>query len=63
MTPRRRGPTVRLAVGVITVAVAAAVAGFFAWQFVMSDKCLDAGGAWDYSARRCDTGPEKQSRP
>lgn len=47
----------------IAVAGVVALGGFLAWQFVMSDKCLDAGGAWNYAARRCDTGPEKQSRP
>lgn len=27
------------------------------WQFVVSDKCLDAGGSWKYRERRCDMGP------
>lgn len=40
-----------------------ALAGFLGWQFLMSDKCLDAGGAWDYAARRCDTAPDKESLP
>jgi hypothetical protein len=47
----------------VVVAGALAIGGFLAWQFVMSDKCLDGGGAWNYADRRCDTEPEKQSRP
>lgn len=40
-----------------------AAAGRYAWEFVMVDKCLDAGGLWDYESKSCDTNPSPPGAP
>ena len=30
------------------------VTAFVIWQFFAVDRCLDAGGSFDYKARQCD---------
>lgn len=42
----------------IVVLVMLVVLGHFAWEFLRVDKCLDAGGRWDYKSKTCDTTPE-----
>jgi hypothetical protein len=48
-----------LLVGV--TATAMAIGGYFLWEFIRVDKCLDAGGRWENQAKRCDTTPDRSS--
>lgn len=56
MTAQRRVYVVLLA---LALAAAVSLGGYVVWEFIMVDKCLDAGGVWDYAARKCDTGAEE----
>jgi hypothetical protein len=42
----------------VVVLAVLAVLGYHAWEFLMVDRCLDAGGLWDYKSKTCDTTPE-----
>jgi hypothetical protein len=45
---------------VIVVMAVAAVLAFLLWKakaWLDIDRCLDAGGRWDYGAGTCDFGP------
>jgi ABC-type dipeptide/oligopeptide/nickel transport system permease component len=41
-------------VGAALLSAGVLVAAFVIWQFFAVDRCLDAGGSFNYEARECD---------
>ncbi len=51
---------------ILWLLIAATLTGFAAhylWEFILVDKCLDAGGQWDHKAKLCDTTPDHPTVP
>jgi hypothetical protein len=43
----------RTVVGAVIFALGL-ITGAWAWRFILIDKCLDAGGRWDYTRSICE---------
>ena len=53
----KRGPLVAL---ILVVALTAAIAIIPGRKYILIDRCLDRGGAWNYDRRRCETQPARR---
>ncbi len=55
MTGLQRRPITGVQVGVLALLVLAAIGGgFWVRRFMLIDRCLDAGGRWDYERSSCE---------
>lgn len=52
----RVGGTTRRIIWLAAVVVVMALLGYCTWDYMVVDKCLDAGGRWDHKLGVCDRG-------